>query len=119
MILKILMLVTLTSYRSVPEQTDSTPYITSRGTRVNSHTLAVSQDLLEGEACYGDAVYIPGFGFKIVEDVMNARHNKSMDMWVASHDQEKGVGVRRLHVYVVRSPNRDCRPRSILYWREL
>ena len=77
---------TLTSYRSVPNQTDSSPYHTSTGERVSLSGAAVSQDLLCG-ACrklhgrcerpdnstkvhYGDCLYSEVFGFRIINDCM-------------------------------------------------
>lgn len=77
---------TFTSYRSVPEQTDSTPYHTSTGAKVYSGGIAISQDRLCG-ACrrlhrrcehpenptkihYGDCLYLEGVGFKIVNDCL-------------------------------------------------
>jgi len=77
---------TITSYRSVPESTDSTPYNTSTGQRVRVGGAAISQDILCG-ACrklhrrcehpeytkkihYGDQVYIKDIGFKEINDCM-------------------------------------------------
>lgn len=37
---------TITSYRSIPKQTDSSPHYTSIGEHVHPHGCAVSQDLL-------------------------------------------------------------------------
>lgn len=62
---------TVTSYRSVPNQTDSSPFITSIGENTNEHGVAVSQDLLKrGLIRYGDLVYIENIGFKHVNDCM-------------------------------------------------
>lgn len=81
---------TITSYRSVPEQTDDSPYLTSIGERVNNHGVAVSQDLLKsGVLHYGDLLYIDGQGFKTVNDTMNPRVMKHLDIWVESYDEEK------------------------------
>jgi hypothetical protein len=77
---------TVTSYRSVPLQTDSSPFYTSTGERVSSSGVAISQDLLCG-ACrklhkrcrhpeyqkkihYGDVLYTEIAGFRIVNDCM-------------------------------------------------
>lgn len=80
---------TLTSYRSVKEQTDSSPYLTSIGERVNNHGVAVSQDLLRsGAVRYGDLLYIEGQGFKVVNDTMNSRINKSIDVWLETEAEE-------------------------------
>lgn len=77
---------TFTSYRSVKNQTDDTPFHTSINQRVFNGGAAISQDRLCG-ACrklhkrcerpdnptkihYGDCLYLEGVGFKIVNDCM-------------------------------------------------
>ena len=96
---------TITSYRSIPSQTDSSPWITSIGERVHPHGVAVSRDLLAkngGPLNYGDLVYIEGFGFKVVNDCMHKRHKQSVDMWVATYKEEKAISVRQGRVWRVR-----------------
>jgi 3D (Asp-Asp-Asp) domain-containing protein len=95
---------TLTSYRSVPEQTDSSPWITSNGQRVNENGVAVSQDMHKrfgGFLDYGDVIYIEGIGFKVVNDLMNPRHKKCIDIWVKSIKEEKIIGVQRVKVWII------------------
>lgn len=98
---------TVTSYRSVPEQTDDSPWITSTGERVNEHGVAVSQDLLEsGMFKYGDLIYVEDIGFKVVNDTMNIRIKNHIDVWVQTYDQEKKFDKqfanRKLQVWRVR-----------------
>lgn len=94
---------TVTAYRSLPEQTDDSPFITSIGERVNNHGVAISQDLLRsGAVNYGDLLYIEGVGFRVVNDCMNARHRKRVDVWVASKDEEHNIGVHRRQVFLIR-----------------
>jgi len=122
---------TVTSYRSVPEQTDSTPFHTSTGAHVEAGGVAVSRDLLCG-ACrklhkrcrhpeyqkkihYGDWLYIRGYGYRFVNDVMGAtsttKHKgkrtkrvikQQVDIWVRTYKEEKSVGVRKLEVFKVK-----------------
>lgn len=83
---------TVTSYRSVPAQTDDSPFHTSTGEHVCKHGVAVSQDLLKkngGNLEYGDYVYIEGIGIKVVNDAMNKRWTNRMDVYVSSLDEEK------------------------------
>lgn len=83
---------TVTAYQSIPSQTDSSPYWTANGERVNSHGVAVSPDLLKkngGPLNFGDAVYIEGIGFKYINDVMAARHKRRIDVWVKTYADEK------------------------------
>lgn len=71
--------------------------------------MAISQDLLKsGEVCYGDVLVIPGVGTRIVSDVMNARHRRSVDVWVNTEREEKKFQTKRLEIKVLRSPEREC-----------
>ena len=108
----------ITSYRSVESQTDGSPYITSTGERTSPDGIAISQDLLCKDCLrlhrrckrpvgstlhYGDWVYIGEVGLKRVNDVMNKRHKKRMDVWVRSLLEEqrfhKRFGKVALKVY--------------------
>ena len=96
----------ITSYRSVEAQTDDTPFITATGDRTHHNGIALSRDLLHrwgGPIDYGDLLYIEGFGFKRVNDCMNKRHKNSVDMWVATYEEEKAVGVRQGRIWLIRS----------------
>lgn len=109
---------TVTAYRSVPQQTDSSPSFTSTGEKTLSGGAAISRDLLCG-ACrrlhhrckhpeyakrlhYGDWLYARSIGFLRVNDVMGAyttervknRHIKKpiyqhVDVWVPALSDEK------------------------------
>lgn len=118
----------VTSYRSVPQQTDDSPFITSTGETVHNGGAAISRDLLCG-ACrklhhrckhpeyykkihYGDWLYIKGKGFYQVNDVMGLskydrvtnKHyviKQSVDLWVPTYKSEKLVGLSIQPVYKV------------------
>jgi 3D (Asp-Asp-Asp) domain-containing protein len=95
---------TVTSYRSVPSQTDSSPWITSIGERVHPHGVAVSRDLLKkngGPLNYGDTIYIQGYGLKVVNDVMNKRYKRHIDIWVTTYAQEHKIGVRTKDIWLI------------------
>ena len=86
--------VTLTAYRSVPGQTDSSPWSTSIGERVTIRGCAVSQDLLAdngGPLHYGDLIYIEQVGFRFVNDSMNKKIKRGVDLWVPTIESEKKV----------------------------
>lgn len=94
---------TVTSYRSVPEQTDSSPFITSIGEKVNKSGVAVSQDLLKsGKLHYGDIIYIQGVGLKVVNDTMHPRIKNHIDVWVRTYREEKKFGTKQCYVFVVK-----------------
>lgn len=95
----------VTSYRSVPSQTDNSPFHTSTGERVTKDGIAISQDLIcgvckklhkrcnhpevKGRFHYDDWVYIEDVGLKRINDLMNPRHKNRMDVWVSSLKQEQ------------------------------
>lgn len=121
---------TITSYRSVPKQTDTTPFHTATGARVEPGGVAVSRDLLCG-ACrklhrrcehpeytkkihYGDWLFIEGYGFRFVNDCMSATSDirvkgirkkrlitNQIDIWVRSYQEEKTINVQHLEVYKI------------------
>lgn len=82
----------VTAYRSVPEQTDASPFITSIGHHTHPYGCAASQDLLaSGRVKYGDYLVIQGVGSCVVNDTTNARHTNLIDVWVESYEQEKAL----------------------------
>lgn len=110
----------ITSYRSVKNQTDDSPYFTSTGERTSPDGVAVSQDLLckdclrlhkrcgcpiSKQLHYGDWVYIERIGLKRLNDVMAKRHKCRMDCWVRTLADEKAFhkkfGKMKLKVYKV------------------
>lgn len=99
----------VTSYRSVPSQTDDTPYITSIGEKVCRDGVAVSQDLLKSNKIkYGDWLYIEGVGLKRVNDTMNKRYKNHIDVWVSTLEEEKKFHSkfknRSVNVWIIRPP---------------
>jgi 3D (Asp-Asp-Asp) domain-containing protein len=93
----------VTAYQSRPEQTDSSPLYTSIGLRTSTNTLAVSQDWLrEHELKYGDRVMVEGIGVRTVQDVMNRRHKRRMDVWVRCTIEEHMIGVKRRRVWLMK-----------------
>ncbi len=111
----------ITSYRSVPIQTDKSPFYTSTGEHVSPDGVAVSQNLLcptclklhrrckhlssDTRLHYNDWVLIEDIGLKRVNDVMNKRFTDRMDIWVATKQEEqahhKKYGFGRLKVFKV------------------
>ena len=109
--LLLVIVVTVTSYRSVPNQTDDTPFITSIGHRTSQEGCAVSPNLMNSETlCYGNAVYIPNIGIRVVNDVTHPRLKNLIDVWVLEHEDESRVGVRKNQTVTVwESPQRRCK----------
>lgn len=97
----------MTAYRSIPAQTDRTPFYTSTGERVSKYGVAVSQDLLRsGKVQYGDYVLIEGVGIRRVNDCMHERYKNRFDVWVGNYNEEKEFdrkfGHRKLRVYLLK-----------------
>lgn len=87
--------VTVTIYNAVKEQCDETPGILADGTKINPRDVsslrfcALSRDLLKrwgGRYSFGDTIVLKGIGvhsgYWVVRDVMNARHEKMVDLLV-------------------------------------
>ena len=84
-----------TAYRSVPEQTDNSPFITSIGERVCKDGVAVSQDLLKSKKLkYGDWLYIEEVGLKRINDTMHPRFTNHVDVWLSTLAEEKKFHAR-------------------------
>lgn len=120
---------TVTSYRPIPSQTDSTPLYTSTNEHIFKGGAAISRDLLCG-ACrklhnrckhpeypkrihYGDLLYVKDVGIMKVNDSMGStkldkRSGKritiknSIDILVLSYSEEKAIGVKTKAVYKLR-----------------
>lgn len=91
--------VTATAYSPVPEQTDSTPWETAILTRpVEGRTIAVSQDHVDW---LGRKVYIPGYGVRYVEDLMNARFKDRIDFFIESTREAADFGVKKLQIILL------------------
>jgi 3D (Asp-Asp-Asp) domain-containing protein len=96
-----------TSYRATPLQTkpscaDRHHCETANGENVSELGVAVSQDFLDsGVLHYGDCLYIDGVGFRLVNDCLNRRHKKHIDIFVYTLAEEKRFGVKHLQVWLV------------------
>jgi 3D (Asp-Asp-Asp) domain-containing protein len=89
--------VTMTAYSSTIDQCDSTPFITASGTHVHDGTIAANFLPI------GTKVKIPSvFGDKIftVEDRMNARYYKRLDIWFETRQEALNFGIQTLEVEV-------------------
>lgn len=87
----------LTAYTSDPAETDSTPFITASGTIVRRGVLASNYFPIGTRVripeLYGDEVFV-------VEDRMNARYHKRMDVWMEEKGAARAFGVRHATIEV-------------------
>ena len=89
-------MVTVTMYHPVAKQTDSTPYTTASGFRLNrknpkkDRIIAISRDLKE-KLNFGDTVILEGIGKwdgeYVVHDVMNKRFRNRIDILINPNDE--------------------------------
>jgi len=87
--------VTITAYSSTVDQCDSTPFITASGSYVHDGTIAANFLPM------GTKVKIPSvFGDKIfiVEDRMNARYYKRIDIWFPTRQEALNFGIQKLEI---------------------
>jgi 3D (Asp-Asp-Asp) domain-containing protein len=89
--------VTATAYNSVPEQTDDTPFITASGTHVRPGVIAANflpmGTMVKIPDYFGDQIFI-------VEDRMNPRYDKRIDIWMEHIHDARQFGVRTIAVEV-------------------
>lgn len=88
-----------TAYNSLPGQTDDAPWVTASGTRCREGVIAANHLPL------GTKVMIEGFGNRVftVEDRMNKRYNKRIDIWFRHYDDARNFGVRKVKYYILAS----------------
>lgn len=106
-------LMVITSYQPIPGQTraeckDKDHCWTAESDVPTKHGCAVSHDLLQkGLVRYGDILVIEDngtpFKFRVVNDVMAARHHRSVDLLVFTRSDEHKVGVRKCKVWAIRN----------------
>ena len=91
------MTVTATAYNSLPDQTDSTPFITASGSHVRFGVLAANflpiGTMVRIPDVYGDQMFV-------VEDRMNPRYHKRVDIWMEGIDEARAFGVRNITIEV-------------------
>ncbi|MBI5399955.1 3D domain-containing protein [Candidatus Saganbacteria bacterium] len=86
-----------TAYNSQVGQTDDTPWVTASGTRCREGVIAANHLPI------GTKVVIEGFGNQIftVEDRMNKRYNRRIDIWMRYRHEALKFGVRKIKYHVL------------------
>jgi len=91
------MTVPATAYNSLAGQTDDTPFITASGTTTRHGVLAANflpiGTRVKIPEIYGDDVFI-------VEDRMNARYDKRVDIWMESYSDAIQFGYKNIQIEV-------------------
>lgn len=84
--------VEMTAYTARPEETNSDPGNTAIMEKPKpGWSIAVSQDL---HFLLGKRVYIKGLGVRYVNDLMNKRYSKRVDVLVDTVDKAKEIGLK-------------------------
>ncbi|MFZ2555861.1 MAG: hypothetical protein WAZ27_04020 [Minisyncoccia bacterium] len=93
--------VRLTAYNAVPEQTDSTPFVTASGIPTNSETIAARSRDLAADMPFGTVIALEapaksnscGFssvehliGYRVIADTMHERMTKKIDILLNEDD---------------------------------
>lgn len=90
--------VMVTAYTSRPEETDETPYLTASGSHVRDGIVASNflpiGTLIRISEYFGDKVFI-------VEDRMNRRYDKRIDIWFNDLNKAKEFGVKFTKIEVL------------------
>jgi len=98
--LEAISVVVVTAYSPDPNETDSTPFIPAWHNLVFEGSIAVSRDLL-AYLNYGDDVYLKGYGLFKVNDIMNRRYKKTVDIFMWSKKKAKRFGKQKTTLYKV------------------
>lgn len=98
LVVKERMRIIVTAYSSTVDQTDSTPFTTSIGTRVRDGIIAANflpiGTQVRFPEYFGDKVFV-------VEDRMNPRYYRRVDIWMPTRKEAMGFGVRYLEMEII------------------
>jgi 3D (Asp-Asp-Asp) domain-containing protein len=94
--------VDVTAYSPRPRETDSTPFTTASNKRVQEGYIAISRDL-EAYLSFGDKVYIKDIGIFEVQDRMNRRWRKRVDLFFFDTKQALKFGKIQKEMWILES----------------
>ncbi len=91
--------VTITAYTARKQETNNDPNNTAiMETPMPGQSIAVSRDL---QFMLGKRVYIPGYGVRRVNDLMNSRYEKSIDILVSSVSEARKIGKKKGYIILI------------------
>jgi 3D (Asp-Asp-Asp) domain-containing protein len=88
--------VTVTAYNPTTDQTDSDPLVAASMRKVRLGTIAVSRDLFDQGWVFGRKVRIEGIGIFEINDLMNKRFNKRIDIFMWDESQARQFGKKSI-----------------------
>jgi 3D (Asp-Asp-Asp) domain-containing protein len=98
----------VTGYSSTRDQCDDDPFVTAANTRVRHGIVALSRDMLkaytpDAPLDWGDRIHLDGIGDFVVEDSMNSRFSRRVDIWFPDRRSAKRWGVQKSQLVVLPS----------------
>ena len=90
--------VEISAYTSKVEETDSTPHTTAAGTKTRRGVVAANF------LPFGTRIHIPeiaGSRVFTVEDRMNRRYRKHVDIWVPKISEARNIGRRKVAIVIL------------------
>lgn len=87
--------VIVTAYTACPRETNNDPGNTASMRKPRKGIIAVSRDLFYSGWSFGKKVYIEGVGIYEIQDLMNERFEKRLDILLGTKKQAKQFGIRQ------------------------
>lgn len=86
--------VTVTAYNPSADQCDDDPMVAASMRKVRAGTIAVSRDLFDQGWVFGRKVRIEGLGIFEINDLMNKRYSRRIDVFMWDEAKAKAFGKR-------------------------
>ncbi|MFW6323774.1 MAG: 3D domain-containing protein [Desulfovibrionales bacterium] len=90
--------VDVTAYTPTERECDEDPLIAASMRKVRLGTVAVSRDLFESGWVFGKKIYITGYGIYEINDLMNSRFTKRVDIFMWERDKAMNFGRKKIKV---------------------
>lgn len=88
--------VTVTAYNPQTDQCDADPLIAASMRKVRTGTIAVSRDLFNQGWVFGRKVRIEGYGIFEINDLMNKRYTKRIDIFMWDEGEARQFGSKSI-----------------------
>jgi 3D (Asp-Asp-Asp) domain-containing protein len=88
--------VTVTAYNPTADQCDDDPLIAASMRKVRQGTIAVSRDLFDQGWVFGRKVRIEGLGIFEINDLMNKRFTKRIDIFMWDETEARQFGKKNI-----------------------
>lgn len=92
----------ITAYSPSKRQCDEDPLIAASMRKVKAGTIAVSRDLFQQGWVFGKKVHLEGLGVYEINDLMNKRYEKRIDVFMWEESQAREFGVRTAYAALLK-----------------